>query len=72
MPKINGIELIDKLKSNEKTAHIPIINISAKNSIEAQIEAYTHGSDLYIPKPFHPKHVLSAVENIIGGKDVNS
>ncbi len=65
MPKINGIELIDKLKSNEKTAHIPIINISAKNSIEAQIEAYTHGSDLYIPKPFHPKHVLSAVENII-------
>lgn len=65
MPKLDGITLTNVLKSNERTAHIPIIHISAKNSIEDQINAYNHGTDLYIPKPFHPRHVLSAVENII-------
>lgn len=65
MPKLDGIALTDILKSNEQTAHIPVIHISAKNSIEDQIHAYNHGTDLYIPKPFHPRHVLSAVENMI-------
>ena len=65
MPKLDGITLTDILKSNERTAHIPVIHISAKNSIEDQIIAYNHGTDLYIPKPFHPRHVLSAVENMI-------
>jgi signal transduction histidine kinase/AraC-like DNA-binding protein/ligand-binding sensor domain-containing protein len=65
MPNLDGIGLIDRLKSNEKTAHIPVISISAKNSIEDHITAYSHGADLYIPKPFHPRHVLSTVENII-------
>ena len=65
MPKLDGITLTDILKSDERTAHIPVIHISAKNSIEDQINAYNHGTDLYIPKPFHPRHVLSAVENMI-------
>ena len=65
MPKLDGITLTDILKSNERTAHIPVIHISAKNSIEDQNNAYNHGTDLYIPKPFHPRHVLSAVENMI-------
>ena len=65
MPRLDGITLTDILKANERTAHIPIIHISAKNSIEDQINAYKHGTDLYIPKPFHPRHVLSAVENMI-------
>ena len=33
--------------------------------MEDQINAYDHGADLYIPKPFHPRYVLSAVENIV-------
>lgn len=65
MPNMDGITLSDKLKADDTTAHIPVIHISAKNSIEDQIHAYNHGTDLYIPKPFHPKHVLSAVENMI-------
>ena len=53
MPKLDGITLTDILKSDERTAHIPVIHISAKNSIEDQINAYNHGTD------------LSAVENMI-------
>lgn len=65
MPNLDGISLINNLKSNIKTQHIPIISISAKTSIEDSIEAYNHGADLYIVKPFHPRHILATVENLI-------
>lgn len=65
MPNLDGISLIKTLKSNPKTVYIPIISISAKTSIEDSIEAYEHGVDLYIQKPFHPRHVLSTVENLV-------
>jgi len=65
MPNMDGINFMEHLKSNLKTAHIPIISISAKNTIEDHINAFKHGADLYIEKPFNPYHVLTTVENII-------
>ncbi|MCC8154388.1 MAG: response regulator [Tannerellaceae bacterium] len=65
MPHLDGIGLIDKLKADPKTAHIPVIHISAKSSVEDQISGYQHGAALYITKPFHPRHVLATVENLI-------
>lgn len=65
MPELDGISLVDQLKSDMATAHIPIISISAKISEEDQINALKHGIDIYINKPFHTHHVLAAVENLI-------
>lgn len=65
MPNMNGINFIDQLKEDERTAHIPIVGISAKNSIEDHIDAYKHGADLYVEKPFNPAHILVAVDNLI-------
>lgn len=65
MPNMDGMQLIDKLKTNPKTAHIPIINISAKSSLDDQINAYQLGTDLYITKPFHPRQVLATIQNLI-------
>lgn len=65
MPNMDGINFIDHLKSDLKTSHIPIISISAKNAIEDHINAFKHGADLYIGKPFNSYHVLTTIENII-------
>jgi len=65
MPRMDGFSLIDHLKADPKTSYIPIISISAKVAIEDQINAYNHGADAYITKPFHPKHVISAIENLL-------
>ena len=70
MPNLDGMGLIDRLKSNLRTAHIPIINISAKNAVEDHIDAYEHGADLYITKPFHPRHVLISIQNLINKHSV--
>ncbi|MDU1892813.1 MAG: two-component regulator propeller domain-containing protein [Dysgonomonas sp.] len=68
MPKLDGLTLISNIREDQRTKHIPIISISAKTSIEDHINAYEHGADLYITKPFHPQHVLTAIENLIGRK----
>ena len=48
MPNMDGLSLINKLKSDLKTSYIPIIGISAKASVEDQINAFNHGADAYI------------------------
>ncbi|MDR2388456.1 MAG: response regulator [Tannerellaceae bacterium] len=65
MPAMDGIALIDVLKSNAKTGYIPVIGLSAKTSVDDLVEAYAHGADIYITKPFHPKHIISAIENLL-------
>lgn len=65
MPNMDGLSLIDQLKSDPRTGYIPVIGLSAKTSIEDRIEAFNHGADAYIAKPFHPRHVRSTVENLL-------
>ncbi|MFV0467440.1 MAG: response regulator [Dysgonomonas sp.] len=65
MPEMDGISFTSILKADPMLAHIPIIGVSAKNSIEDQTLAYKHGIDLFISKPFHPKHILATIENTL-------
>lgn len=65
MPQMDGITLIERLKSDKKTSYIPIVCISAKNSIEDQIKAFNLGADAYLTKPFHPKQLISTIKNLL-------
>lgn len=65
MPVMDGIQMMDKLKNNLLTSHIPIILLSAKFSIEHQIEGLKYGADYYITKPFHNDLLLASVETLI-------
>jgi len=65
MPNMNGIKMLDLLKHNSITSHIPIILLSAKSAIESQIEGLRYGADFYITKPFHTDHILMSVSNLL-------
>lgn len=52
MPDMNGFEVCDKLKSNEKTKNIPVIFLSGKDSTEDIELAYETGGLDYVVKPF--------------------
>ncbi|MBA7521835.1 Sensor histidine kinase RcsC [subsurface metagenome] len=52
MPNMNGIELCNKIKSEEEISHIPILLLTAKDTEESQIEGFETGADAYMPKPF--------------------
>ncbi|HTN38922.1 MAG TPA: two-component regulator propeller domain-containing protein, partial [Arachidicoccus sp.] len=65
MPNMDGITMLDKLKNNRETSHIPVILLTAKSSVESQIEGLNYGADYYIPKPFSSDFLMASVKNLI-------
>jgi len=65
MPEMDGITMLDKLKNDIQTSHIPVVILSAKFSIESQIEGLKYGADYYITKPFHNDFLMVAIDNLI-------
>lgn len=65
MSGIDGIELCKKVKTNEKTCHIPVIILTAKTSIEQRVEGLEVGADSYIPKPFNIDHLKTRISKLI-------
>jgi len=62
MPKLSGLELLKKLKTSTKEAHVPIIILSAKSDVESLNEAMWNYADKYITKPYQPEEILDSVK----------
>jgi len=62
MPGMNGYEVCDRLKNDIKTAHIPIIFVSGRDSLTERMQGYEVGGDDYIVKPFEPETLLAKVK----------
>ncbi len=69
MPETNGYELVDELKENDQTRHIPIILLTALSEDEKKIEGYNFGADDYIVKPFKFDVLLSRINNLLKTRD---
>ena len=65
MPEMDGFELCDTLKNDEKTSHIPIVLLTAKADVESKIAGLKRGADAYLPKPFHKEELLAQLENLV-------
>lgn len=65
MPNMNGIEMLDAIKHNVTTSHIPVVLLTAKSSVEHQMEGMRYGADFYVTKPFNTDYVLVLVESLI-------
>lgn len=65
MPGMTGTEMCLKIKNNIDLCHIPIVLLTALNTIEHNIEGLQHGADDYIEKPFHAKVLLMRCNNLI-------
>jgi signal transduction histidine kinase len=64
MPGIDGLELVKRLRANERTRHLPIILLTARGGAVQKVEGLETGADDYIGKPFDPGELLARVRSL--------
>ena len=65
MPQMDGIELINRIRSDFSTSHIPIIMITARHENDTHLQAMKYGADGYIAKPFTMELLIARMENLL-------
>lgn len=65
LPEFSGTEIANRIRTNPKTAGIPIIMVTAKGEELDQVVGLTVGADDYIAKPFSMKVLLARVEAVL-------
>jgi two-component system cell cycle response regulator len=69
MPKMDGFELCALLKSKIEFSHIPVILLTAKNTLQAKIQGLELGADAYVEKPFSPEFLQVQVSSLIKNRN---
>lgn len=65
MPNIDGIRLCQELKCQISTSHIPVVLLTARTSLDFELEGLQTGAEDYITKPFNPGIVKTKIANIL-------
>ena len=65
MPKVDGLELCKRIKSNIQVSHIPVILLTARSTDESKLFGYESGADEYISKPFNLDILLLRIQKLI-------
>ncbi|MBF0441925.1 MAG: response regulator, partial [Oligoflexales bacterium] len=69
MPKLTGIEMIEKMLQNENLKTIPTILLTAKSDEESKTQGIKKGAHAYLGKPFDQLELFSLIENLIHLKE---
>ena len=69
LPGMDGLDICRHLKSHDRTAHIPIIMVTAKGEESDVVLGLGIGADDYVAKPFSPKELIARVKALLRRKD---
>jgi len=65
LPGLQGIELCGIIRNNPKTAHVPVIMLTAKGEIDDKVRGLQTGADDYLTKPFSPRELVARVNALL-------
>ena len=66
---MDGYGLCRRIKEDPHTCHIPVILLTAKTDVEAQVEGLDAGADAYVMKPFEPSYMMALVGSLFSNRD---
>lgn len=66
MPKMDGLTMIQTLRSNEEYKDIPIIILSTEEEEEDRERGLQAGANIYLTKPVRPKDLITNVKMLLG------
>ena len=65
MPEMDGLEMCRRLKEDMETSHIPVVMLTARQTLHNRLEGLRAGADAYIEKPFSFAHLLTQIETLL-------
>lgn len=69
MSEMDGLELCNRLKLDLGYSHIPIILLTAKNTLQSKIDGLNSGADAYIEKPFSMGYLKASITNLLNNRE---
>jgi two-component system phosphate regulon response regulator PhoB len=68
LPDISGLNLLSQLRSDKRTAGLPIIMLTARGMEEDKVKGLDYGADDYVTKPFSPKELIARIQALLRRK----
>ena len=68
MPKMDGFELLRRLKGSTNTSHVPVILLTTKTEHQSRVEGLEHGADAYVDKPFNLEELEARIASLIANR----
>ena len=65
MPRKDGFEVLREIKGDDALAETPVVMLTVKTHNADIVEGLKEGAELYLPKPFHPKELVSLVKRVL-------
>ncbi len=65
MPRMDGLEILERLKGTAETSSIPVILLTAKVQYKDVLEGYKLGAESYVTKPFTSDHLINVTNFLI-------
>jgi CheY-like chemotaxis protein len=66
LPKLNGLNLLSRLRQHERYASVPIIIVTANKAQEDVVAALARGASGYMTKPFKPEALVESINAVLG------
>ncbi len=64
LPKINGFEVLEKLRANPRTSLVPVVILSSSSELIDREKSYQLGANSYVQKPVDFQEFLDVVQNL--------
>ena len=68
MPGMDGITMLEMIKNDMHSSHIPVVLLTAKADIESRLGGLERGADAYLAKPFHEPELKIQLKNLIANR----
>lgn len=65
MPVMDGIEMLEKVKNDIRTSHVPVVMLTAKADIDSRLAGLERGADAYLAKPVDERELHIQLKNLV-------